>query len=79
MDLMDLQADLESGGVAVPKGLTVAAPPQPFDPSRPPPQLGVVQPYPDGAKLFTYDDQGNAADLPTEAAPIVEAYTYRAP
>jgi hypothetical protein len=73
--LDELQADLVAGGVAIPNGLTVAAPPQPYDPSVPPPPIGVPQPYPNGAKLFTYDDQGNPADLPPEAVPIVENYS----
>jgi hypothetical protein len=75
--LDQLQADLEEGGVAVPNGLTIAAPPQPFDPSAlPPPLGGPPPPCSDGSKLFTYDDQGKAADLPPEAQAIVDAYVY---
>jgi hypothetical protein len=70
--LSDLQQELVSNGVPVPNGLTIAGP------SSPPTSLPDPNPnpaLPDGSKLFTYDDQGNPADLPPEAAPIVEAYS----
>jgi hypothetical protein len=80
ISLDQLQAELEAGDVALPNGLTIAGPPQPFDPSAPPPLLGgPPPPCSDGSKLFTYDDQGNPADLPPEAVPIVNNYTYRTP
>lgn len=70
--LGDLQADLVEGGVDVPHGLTIAGPPL----SAPifPPPTGPV-PCPEGSLLFTYDDQGEPADLPPEALSIVEGYT----
>jgi hypothetical protein len=73
--LHDLQGDLEAGGVPVPYGLTIAGPAQPI-PLVPPP-LGTTGPAPcvAGSKLFTYDAEGAPADLPPEAAAIVEAYT----
>jgi len=74
--LSDLQNDLVAGGVSVPRGLTVIAPPQEFDPNKVPPVPGALPPpYPDGARLFTYDDQWQPSDLPPEAGPIVAAYT----
>lgn len=71
--LHDLEADLIAGGVAVPYGLTIIGPPQPAGSSLPLPNAPPF--FPAGSRLFTYDDQGNAADLPPEAQPIVDAYT----
>ena len=73
--LHDLEAGLRAAGLPVPNGLTVTAPPQPLDPSAPPPPIGVPQPYPDGARLFTYDDDGNPIELPPEALAIIDAHT----
>ena len=70
--LGQLQADLVSGGVPVPNGLTIAGPPR--DSSTPPP-LNAPPLWPQGSVLFTYDDQGAPTDLPPEAIPIVDAYT----
>jgi hypothetical protein len=72
--LADLEADLEAGGVPVPHGLTIAAPPS--EPIFPPPLPGAPPPpCPAGSKLFTYDDDGNPTDLPAAADPIVGAYS----
>jgi len=60
----------------VPRGLTVAGPPPPpLDFSTPPPPPGVLQPYPPGAVLFTYDQQMQPCDLPPEAQAIVDSYS----
>ena len=74
--LDQLQTDLEAGGVAVPKGLTIAGPGRTElpDPMQPP---GALLPCTNGSTLFTHDAQGNATDLPPEAVPIVQAYTPR--
>lgn len=73
--LGDLQADLIEGGVPVPNGLTIMGPPVTNPPFPPPPPGGPPAPCPDGSRLFTYDDQGQPADLPPAALPIVDAYT----
>jgi hypothetical protein len=74
--LDDLEQQLNDGGVATPNGLTIVGPPR--DPASLPdplPAPGAVLPCTDGSKLFTYDDQGNPADLPPEATAIVAAYS----
>lgn len=76
--LSDLEADLIAGGVPVPHGLTIAGPPRASVPFPPPPPSAVL-PCTDGSKLFTYDDQGEPADLPPEAQVIVDGYTVREP
>lgn len=72
--LHELEAELEDGGVSVPNGLAIVGPPittpVPPSPADAPPLAA-----PDGAKLFTYDDQHQLADLPPEALLIVGAYT----
>lgn len=72
--LDELQADLIAGGVPVPNGLTIAGPPL-DTPVFPPPPPGPPPPCADGSLLFTYDAQGNPADLPPAALPIIDAYT----
>jgi hypothetical protein len=74
--LGDLEVQLNQGGVPTPYGLSIAAPSAPAPSPPPPPDPN--PPLPQGALLFTYDDQGNPADLPPEAVPIVEAYSYQA-
>ena len=73
--LHDLETELESGGVAVPNGLTIAGPPSASPVFPPPPPDGLPAAAPAGAKLFTYDDQWQLADLPAEALSIVEGYS----
>ena len=72
--LEDLHAELETGGVPVPNGLSIAGPGS--DPVFPPQQY---PPLPQGSRLFTYDANGNPVDLPPEADPIVAAYTPAVP
>lgn len=72
--LDELQAELAAGGVAVPHGLSIAGPK--VSQSPPPPVPGALPaPCPAGSVLFTYDDQGEPADLPPAAVPIVAAHS----
>jgi hypothetical protein len=78
IDLGQLEQDLTIGGVPVPNGLTVVGPSLSVPPIPVPPPPG-LQPFVDGSKLFTYDGNGDPTDLPPEAVPIVNAYTYEPP
>jgi hypothetical protein len=73
--LDQLEQDLNDGGVATPNGLTIEGPAR--DPSTLPdplPPPGALLPCTDGSRLYTYDDEGNPADLPPGAEIIVESY-----
>jgi hypothetical protein len=67
----ELQQQIEAAGIPLPHGLTLHGP----DKEPPPPGTPLNPTLPQGTYLYTYDDQGNPADLPPEAVPIVEAYS----
>ena len=79
INLDELQAELDAQNVSVPNGLILQGPSVTQPPSGPPQPLPPNPPCPDGTRLFTCDDAGTPIDLPSEAEPIVAAYTPGTP
>jgi hypothetical protein len=73
-----LQAQIEAAGIPLPGGLTIWGPPVPLDPMHLP-STDISTPLPAGTLLYTQDENGVPIDLPPEAVPIVNAYTYEPP
>lgn len=69
--LDDLQAEMAAAGIAVSSGLTMAGP------GEESPSMATFSTAPKqapGTLLFTYDDNGEPAELPTGAQAVVDAH-----
>lgn len=78
INLGQLRDEMGAASVAIPNGLAIQAPDQPPpDPLQAPPPPDPKQPA--GARLFTFDAQGEPANMPTGAQAVVDAHVAMRP